>query len=564
MILSFNLNIDTTTFTLSGTPIPNNDARSFYIYIYADDNNTNSGQGSTYFYMTVNANQIPTSNRGLYNSVTSPIAFFPFSYTVPIDAFKDPEGEAITITASLLSNNFPITYDASSRIVTGTLTNNSLYGWQTIRFSVTDIWAVTAYTVDLSFYYYYNQPPVINTSPSSPACIIAHYPFSYSVPLTYFRDPENETLSFSLTTNQGSPKDSWILITTNSTSLIFSGTPTNLQYASFSVTLVVTDGHSNTSTYFTICVNQNKPPTMPGTATSISSGQVGFSWSYVYKKSWNSEPEGETISFTCTSNDTYSWISWSQNATDITFVGTPNSNTYAGNYNITVIASDPYSDVSKYNWTSGFIITVNNPPTIGTMVNKTLLAPDGLSWSYGSTLTSDPESLTYTKSLEVDGSATIPSWLLYNLSSFDFTVISSSNNIAGVHNITVIATDSFNPPVQKNFTLTIQYNQAPTKLMQIPSYGIVNFNLLVIRFNPITTLFQDPEGRSLTAKLTQGNGDPLPSFLSYNALTNVLSGTPFDVNIGEWPITYSAIDDEGNIAGITFKITVKRKCLLTI
>ena len=204
--------------------------------------------------MTVNANQIPTSNRGLYNSVTSPIAFFPFSYTVPIDAFKDPEGEAITITASLLSNNFPITYDASSRIVTGTLTNNSLYGWQTIRFSVTDIWAVTAYTVDLSFYYYYNQPPVINTSPSSPACIIAHYPFSYSVPLTYFRDPENETLSFSLTTNQGSPKDSWILITTNSTSLIFSGTPTNLQYASFSVTLVVTDGHSNTSTYFTICV----------------------------------------------------------------------------------------------------------------------------------------------------------------------------------------------------------------------------------------------------------------------------------------------------------------------
>ena len=133
-----------------------------------------------------------------------------------------------------------------------------------------------------------------------------------------------------------------------------------------------------------------------------------------------------------------------------------------------------------------------------------------------------------------------------------------------MHNFTVIVTDSFNPPVKKNFTLTIQYNQAPIKLVQIPNYGIVNFNLLVIRFNPITTLFQDPEGRSLTAKLTQGNGDPLPSFLSYNALTNVLSGTPLDVNIGEWPITYSAIDDEGNIAGITFKITVKRKCLLTI
>ena len=559
------LSFNSVTFTLSGNPIPNGDAATYTVYIYSDDNDTYSATSSTYFILTITPNQIPVVDKGLYTPAPNPSVYHQFSYTIPADAFKDPEGDPIAITPTLIPNNFTITYDSTNRIVTGTQTDNTKYGSYTLQLSVTDNWAVSVLVVNLAFTYKQNMPPVVNTIPSSPSCIIAHYQLSYSIPLSYFSEPESETINYSFTTNETSTMSDWILITQNSTHLIFSGTPTNLQAANFNVALKLSDGHpgvTTTTTNFIIWVNLNQPPTMPGTATTIQNGQVGFNWSYNYSKSWNSDPESETLTFSWSSNDTYSWISWSENTTHVIFQGLPNNNAYAGNYNITVLTSDPYTDVSKYNWTSSFTITVNNPPNIGVMINQSLQAPDGLSWSFGSTLTSDPEGLSYTKSLEVDGSTTIPSWLVYNLASFDFALISSSNNISGDHNITVIVTDPYNPSVKKNFTLSIIYNQAPYKLMQIPNYGVVNFNLLTVNFPSITTLFSDPENRGLTAKLTQGDGDPLPSFLTYNSLTNTLSGTPLDINIGDWPILYTAVDDDNNTASISFKITVKRKQII--
>ena len=193
------------------------------------------------------------------------------------------------------------------------------------------------------------------------------------------------------------------------------------------------------------------------------------------------------------------------------------------------------------------------------MANQLIQSPDGLTWSYGSTLTSDPENLSYTKVLQFNGSPTIPSWFTYNLASFDFSIVSTSNSIVGVYNITIIITDDYNPSVSKNFTLTVNQNLPPVRIGFIQSTGVVNYNYLSVTFQPIDVLFQDPEGRPMTPQLTQVDGNPLPSFLAYNSINNTLFGTPTEINVGDWLIAYIAIDDAGQSANTSFKVTVKRK-----
>jgi hypothetical protein len=160
------LSIDSATRTISGTPIPNINAQYYTIYVYANDNNTNSGSTYTYFYLNVTANQIPTIDQGL-PSALNVIVHQPFSYTVPADAFKDPEGEAYTIRYALIPDNFTTTYDSVTRIVSGTPSDNSKYGSTTLRFYVEDIWNVSSYIRDVSFTVYKNNAPTIVTQPSN-------------------------------------------------------------------------------------------------------------------------------------------------------------------------------------------------------------------------------------------------------------------------------------------------------------------------------------------------------------------------------------------------------------
>lgn len=414
----------------------------------------------------------------------------------------------------------------------------------------------------MNIYVYPNRAPV-NSSVVGSQSGVAGHSFSYTINPTLFSDPDGEAITYSISS---SPTASWLNF--DSTTLVMSGTPTvNTDAGIYTISIYVNDTNSNSapgSISFTLTITANQAPTMPGTATVMTDGKIGALWLYVYDKSWNSDPEGEMLAYTCSSNDTNSWLSCSQNTTHILFSGISFNNADVGTYQISVTISDPFPSVNNYTWIQTFSLLANDPPVIGSMTDQSLVVPEGLTWSFGSSLTSDPESLSYTKSLEVDGSTTIPSWLVYDLTTFDFGLISSSNAYSGVHIITVVVTDTFNAPVRKSFTLTINQNQAPQKIKSIPDYGVVNYNQLSIQFEPITTLFSDPEGKTMTPMLMQANGNALPSFLSYNQITNVLSGTPLVMHVGEWPISYIAVDNDGQNASITFKIIVKRKFIIVM
>jgi hypothetical protein len=239
------LSLDSDTRTFSGTPIINDDAVNHIITLHGEDNNTNSGHGNTVFYLNIIPNEIPEYDAGLYTAVVNQIVYAEFSYVVPADAFKDYEGDSYSIRHELIPNYFTTTYDVSTRTVNGTQDDNTEYGTYTIRFYVEDSWNVSAFQADLPFAYYQNMPPVVDTAPIGPACIIAHYPLDYSIPKSYFSEPEGETILYSFSSAAATAMSDWIVMTENATHAIFSGTPNNTQFGNQIISLILDDGHDD-------------------------------------------------------------------------------------------------------------------------------------------------------------------------------------------------------------------------------------------------------------------------------------------------------------------------------
>jgi hypothetical protein len=303
------LSLDNSTKTLSGTPIPNGDAQNYTITVTADDTYSGSASSSVNFYLNVTENQIPMFDQGL-PAASDVIVYFPFSYTVPIDAFLDPEGEIYSFRYELIPNNFTLNYDPGTRTFSGTQNDNTKYGLYTLKFYVEDVWNVTSFTPNVTFNVIRNEPPVVDTPIDNPACIVAHYFFFHTIPKSYFSEPDGEPIYYSFVTNETSI-DSWLSMSENSTHVIFSGTPDNTQKGNYTVSLQLKDNlaaTTHTNANFIVCINENKSPYLVVSPPIPTNGEVGFSWRYEFEKVWMDEYESEALTFSCSISPTDPWI----------------------------------------------------------------------------------------------------------------------------------------------------------------------------------------------------------------------------------------------------------------
>lgn len=161
------LSFDETTRTFSGTPVVNTDAKNYTIYVYGNDNNTYSSNGQTYFTLEIKINKPPELDQGLPAS-NNTVVYFLYSYTIPANAFKDPEGEEISVRHELIPDDFVTTYDPITRKITGTPTDNTKTGTYTLKLYVEDVWNTTSFSTTKTFTVTKNQPPVVLTAPSNP------------------------------------------------------------------------------------------------------------------------------------------------------------------------------------------------------------------------------------------------------------------------------------------------------------------------------------------------------------------------------------------------------------
>jgi Ca2+-binding RTX toxin-like protein len=69
--------------------------------------------------------------------------------------------------------------------------------------------------------------------------------------------------------------------------------------------------------------------------------------------------------------------------------------------------------------------------------------------------------------------------------------------------------------------------------------------------------FTDPEGATLQLSATTSNGDPLPSWLQFDAAHGTFSGTPTNGDVGAFDVKVLATDPGGLSASQTFHLTVE-------
>lgn len=80
------------------------------------------------------------------------------------------------------------------------------------------------------------------------------------------------------------------------------------------------------------------------------------------------------------------------------------------------------------------------------------------------------------------------------------------------------------------------------------------------KFTYAANTFVDPNAMDkITITATLANGDPLPSWLVFNAATRTFSGTPGYTNIGAIGIRVTATDMEGETAVSSFTLTVEKE-----
>jgi hypothetical protein len=206
--------------------------------------------------------------------------------------------------------------------------------------------------------------------------------------------------------------------------------------------------------------------------------------------------------------------------------GTPGAGT-AGTYPITITASNGVAPDA----TQAFTLTVNQAPAITSVNSATFTV--GTAGSFTMTATGTPAP-TFSET------GALPSGVTLAANG----TLSGTPAVAtgGTYTITITAQNGVAPNATQTFTLTV--NQAPS----ITSAASTTFAVgSTGTFTVTGTGFPSP---------TFSESGALPSGVTFNAATHVLSGMPATGTAGSYPITFTASNGVGGNATQNFTLTV--------
>jgi VCBS repeat-containing protein len=159
------------------------------------------------------------------------------------------------------------------------------------------------------------------------------------------------------------------------------------------------------------------------------------------------------------------------------------------------------------------------------------------------------DQLRYSALLE--NGSNLPDWLTIDQSTGVFQGVPTNDDV-GIINITVTAKDGANATVSDTYTLTV--NNIPTVLTAIND---ASTNEDATYSYDTSVNFVDVDaGDSITYSATLEIGTTLPTWLSINITTGVLSGTPLDADVGAIDIKVTATDTSGASVSDSYTLTV--------
>ncbi|QLL94895.1 tandem-95 repeat protein [Pectobacterium carotovorum] len=544
------LSFNPTTGTFSGTPA-NGDVGSLTIKVTATDG-SNASVSTTFGLTVTNVNDAPV--------VATPIPAQSvaqdgsLSFTVPAGTFTDPDGDTLTLSATLADGTaLPawLSFNPATGTFSGTPANGDV-GSLTIKVTATDGSSASVSTTFGLTVTNVNDAPVVAT-PIPAQSVAQDGSLSFTVPAGTFTDPDGDTLTLSATLADGTALPAWLSF--NPATGTFSGTPANGDVGSLTIKVTATDGsNASVSTTFGLTVtNVNDAPVVSGTIAAQSIAQGG-SLSVTVPAGTFTDPDGDTLTLSATLADGTALPAWlSFNPATGTFSGTP-ANGDVGSLTIKVTATDGSS--ASVSTTFGLTVTnVNDAPVVsGTIAAQSIAQGGSLNVTVPAGTFTDPDGDTLTLSATLADGTALPVWLSFNPATGTFSGTPANGDVGSL-TIKITATDGSNASVSTAFGLTVtNVNDAPVVSGTIPPQNIAqggNLNVTI----PAGT-FTDPDGDTLTLSATLADGTTLPSWLSFNPATGTFSGTPANGDVGSLTIKVTATDGSNASVSTTFGLTV--------
>ncbi|MDF2529298.1 MAG: hypothetical protein K0Q57_178, partial [Gammaproteobacteria bacterium] len=390
--------------------------------------------------------------------------------------------------------------------------------------------------------------------------------YTYEVPLDTFSMPNlDQDLTYSV-----SPLPAWLEF--DAQSQTFVGFPADADVANYPISLFARDNFgSEANATFNLNVKRfNRAPTVNALIPNRS-GKVGLPFNYTVPSSVFSDADGDSLRYNASRADNSSLPVWLNfNTTSRRFSGVPAKQS-EGLTDIKVIAEDDYDgsafDIFTLDIASSLSaeMPAQNGGYIGRSFNLTGLTVASessnniavqLSLSdLGAGGLSTPAAGTAISSFDADAGI----WTVSGLPADVQAVLSQlaylpASGYSGSFTINALIDDGINNVLTRSLTLGQRPNTAPVVAGSLANQEVTVGSALALTLP--NGLFTDADSDQLTYSAALSNGNPLPSWLSFNPDTLHFSGSPQVSHVAELAITITATDIAQASSQFTFGLNV--------
>ena len=422
-----------------------------------------------------------------------------------------------------LQSNIPegVSFDAETNILTLDIESyreDTYYDEVNFTIEQISVQGVESFSDTVRLQIIDNNIPIITTTSS---ITINEDTNSFPIPFSASDADLTDTLSY----NFSDPEKGSI---TNNNNGTYTYSPDRDATGSDSFIITVSDGAEDVSQTVNVSINPENDAPVLQTISNISINEDTHSGAMTFAAT---DADGDTLTYTFSDPAKGSVV----DNDDGTFSYTPDANEN-GSDSFTITVNDGTVDVTE---TVNITINpVNDAPNI--LSNADTMTSEDREYSFTFSV-SDVEEDTLTLSAE-----TLPSWLSFD----EVTGVLSGipvNDDVGDHSVILRATDAAGAYAEQSFTVTVNNTNDTPNVSSSATTSIDEDNAYSYTF----TASDIDAGDTLTL-----SAETLPSWLSFDAATGVLSGTPINDNVGDHSVVMRATDAAGAYAEQSFTVTV--------
>jgi hypothetical protein len=346
-------------------------------------------------------------------------------------------------------------------------------------------------------------------------------------------DPTDDVLTWHILTN------AYWLEMENSTGELL-GTPTNDDVGIYWVNMTVTDGNGGEASvnYTLTVINVNDPPTISTTDIKMATEDEVYSVDY---EGSDIDPIEDTLTWTMSSDANWLKIDGLTGVLE----GTP-SNIHVGEYWINVSVNDGNDGHAWSNFTLT-VINVNDPPVILSESVNVVDANVLYTVDYNAT-DPDPTNDELTWSLATNAS----DWLVLNPVTGVLSGTPSAKD-SGIYWVNITVNDGNGGRDWDYFILTVK----PISIFNLNPV-IQTVDRTIAPVGDIYLVKYEATDDRTFAEFLEWSMNTNATWLGFDIISGILSGTPTENNIGSYWVFIEVNDGEGGSASTNFTITVPR------